>query len=59
MLDDEDVAILLHPQRLRVACRGKAARKTNDAGGLKLFAERLHIAEHRFVLNGRVVVVGS
>jgi hypothetical protein len=46
------------PQRPRAAGRGEAANENPDTGSHHLIVERVDIAGHRFVLCGRVVVVG-
>src|ERR1700676_4083607 len=46
------------PQRPRAAGGGEAANENPDTGSHHLIVEHVNIAGHRFVLGGRVVVVG-
>jgi hypothetical protein len=55
---DEHLATGLRPQRPRAPGGGEAANENPDTGSHHLIVERVDIAGHRFVLCGRVVVVG-
>jgi hypothetical protein len=55
---DEHLTIGLRPQRPRAAGRREAADELPDTGSHHPLVERVDLAVHRFVLDGRVVVVG-
>src|ERR1700730_4251940 len=55
---DENLTIGLRSQRPRAAGGGEAAKENPDTGSHNLIVERVDIEGHRFVLCGRVVVVG-